>query len=269
MRLSAIRLGVLLVPSCLIAAGAVSAQPAPAAPATQVSQPPQLRSQISIMEGILERAVGEGIRGAVAQRPDVFGPWMWGTPPRARGFKIDGYGVFFDVEVPALPASITWSLQVINRNNEVVLVNDLNSMRQVVANVSDEKTRVALRQIIDKLQAHVSGAPLSDAPVRVVNGQLLAVTPATPMPSPSEVYTGEVKRALVNAMLEHGIMLQIAPDDWFTVAACDSQGSGRIAAGEPDTMTLYLSIKGKDLAALRAKQITPEEAAKRILEKNY
>ena len=262
MRLSVIRLGVVLVPACLVAS-AVCAQPAPAPAATQASQPPQLRSQMSIMEGILERAVGEGIRGAVAQMPDVLGPWMLGTPARVRGFKLEGYGVFFDVEVPALPMTITWSLQVINRNNEVVLVNDLNSMRQVVANVPDEKTRVTLARIIDRLEAHVSGAPLSEAPVRSATA-----VPAV-RPSPGDVYTSEVQRALVNAMLEEGTRLQIAPDDWLTVAACDSQGSGRIAPGEPQLLTLYLSIKGKDLVALRAGQITREEAAKRVVVKNY
>ena len=90
-----------------------------------------------------------------------------------------------------------------------------------------------------------------------------------PPPSPGQVYTMAVKKALVSVMLEQGILMQLAPEDWFTIAACDSQGSGRIAPGEPELMTLYLSIQGRDLAALRARQITPEEAAKRIVEKNY
>jgi hypothetical protein len=271
-RLSAIRLGVLLVPSCLAAAGAASAQPAAALPATRASQPAQLRSQISIMEGVLERAVGEGIRGAVSEMPDIFGPWIWGAPPRARGFKIDGYGVFFDVEVPELPASITWSLQVINRNNDVAVVDELNQLRLMIGNVSDPKTKADLMRVLSRVESHVSGAALSDSPVRVVNGQVVTAAPAKtpPPPSPGQVYTTAVKKALVNVMLEQGRdMMQIAPEDWFTIAACDSQGSGRIAPGEPELMTLYLSIRGRDLAALRAGQITLEEAAKRIVEKNY
>jgi len=270
-RLSAIRLGVLLVPSCLVAAGAASAQPASAQPAVP-SQLAQLRSQISIMEGALERAVGEGIRGAVTEMPDVFGPWLWGTPTHARGFKIDGYGVFFDVEVPELPASVTWSLQVINRNNDVAVVDELNQLRLVIGNVSDPKTRADLMRALGRVQSHVSGAALSDSPpLRVVNGQLVTAAPAKtpPPPSPGQVYTRAVRKALVNVMLEQGVNLQIAPEDWFTIAACDSQGSGRIAPGEPELMTLYLSIRGRDLVALRAGQITAEEAAKRIVEKNY
>jgi hypothetical protein len=34
-------------------------------------------------------------------------------------------------------------------------------------------------------------------------------------------------------------------------------------------MTLYLSIRGRDLAALRARQITREEAIKRMVDRNY
>ena len=271
MRLSAIRLGVLLVPSCLVAAGAASAQPAAALPATRASQPAQLRSQISIMEGVLERAVGEGIRGAVSEMPDIFGPWIWGTPPRARGFKIDGYGVFFDVEVPELPASITWSLQIITRNNDVAVVDELNQLRLMIGNVSDPKTRADLMRALGRVESHVSGAALSEPQVRVVNGQIVTAAPAKtpPPPSPDQIYTRAVKKALVNVMLEPSVMMQIAPEDWFTIAACDSQGSGRIGPGEPELMTLYLSIRGRDLAALRAGQITPEEAAKRIVEKYY
>jgi hypothetical protein len=230
------------------------------------------------MEGILERAVGEGIRATTNQMPDLFqGPGMWVTPPRARGFKIDGYGVFFDVEVPGLPASFTWSISVINRNNEIALLNEINQMRALVQAMSDETKRVELKKALDRIQARASGAALSEpaAPPQLGAGATLvgsrtsaggtAAEPVTPSRDPDEVYTGEVRKALTNVMLEQGITVRIAPDEWFTIAASQP----RPGWGEPDTMTLYLSILGKDLAALRAGQITREEAAKRIVAKNY
>ena len=35
---------------------------------------------------------------------------------RARGFRLDGYGVFFDVEVPALRRSVAWSFRVLDQS---------------------------------------------------------------------------------------------------------------------------------------------------------
>jgi hypothetical protein len=257
----------MLVPFCLVAAAPAPAQPSSAG-SLQGMQAPPLRGQMSIMEGILEKAVIQGIRGAQAEMPELLsGPWLFAASPRARGFKIDGYGVFFDVEVPGLPASITWSFQVVNRSNDAAIARELDRMRGLIASVSDQKMKADLVRALDNLQQHVPGAAaLSDSPMRLVNGQMVSAAPAKtePPPSPNEVYTRQVRNALVTVMLEQGIMLQIAADDWFTVAACDSQG-----AGEPDLMTLYLSIKGRDLAALRARQITPEEAAKRIVTRNY
>jgi hypothetical protein len=102
-------------------------------------------------------------------------------------------------------------------------------------------------------------------------GAVPSSTPAAAMPAPvpgpdqlDEIYTTEVKKALTNVMLDYGTSLQIGADEWFTVAASESRGFG-----EPETMTLYLSIQGKDLAALRARQITPQDAAKRVVVRNY
>jgi hypothetical protein len=253
----------------LCQAGAASAQPSPNA------RPPvpELRKEISFMEGILERAVVEGIRGAQAEMPELMsGPWMMASPPRARGFKVDGYGVFFDVEVPGLPASITWSLEVVNRTNDAAIARELDRLRLLIGTVSDPKVQAQLATAVNDLQQHVPGAAaLSDPSMRMVNGKVQSAAPmrTPPPPSPNEVYTRQVKNALVAVMLQQGVNVEIGPDDWFTVAACDSQGSARINPGEPELMTLYLSIKGKDLAALKARQITAEEAAKRIIERNY
>jgi hypothetical protein len=278
-RLSAVRHVMLVVPSCLLLGSPAFGQ-APA-PATAAHQSVQLRNQIAVMEGVLERAVGVGISGAVNQMPDLFqGPGMWGvTPPRARGFKIDGYGVFFDVEVPSLPAT-TWSISILTRNNEIALVNEINQLRALVAqSVPEASKRVELTKSLDRVAARVSGAALSEPGVPPAPGATAslvsdATTPGPtrapaprmmPVRDPDAIYTGEVRKALTNVMLEQGITMQMAPEEWFTIAASQSRGGW----GEPETMTLYLSIQGKDLAALRTRQITQEEAARRIIAKNY
>jgi hypothetical protein len=274
---SAIRLGVLLLPPCLVAAGAVSAQTV-TVPASERGAPPaQLRVQMSQMEAILERAVQVGIQGAMNQMPGVQfqGPPMF-VSPRARGFKIDNYGVFFDVEVPVLPASITWSINVLNRNNEVALVNEINQLKAIVKDLPDEGKRAEIRKGLDRMQARVSAAALSEPAAASPQGASPTLVRDGAAPAPSQapvlgpddmdaIYTSEVKKALTSVILDHGIALELAPDDWFTVAASEA----RSGWGPPDTMTLYLSIRGRDLAALRARQITREEAIKRMVDRNY
>jgi hypothetical protein len=273
-RFSPVRQIALLVPSCLLVAGAASAQvPAATARAPEFAK---LRSQISMMEGILERAVGEGIRNAMVQMPDLFQGQVWINPPRARGFRIDGYGVFFDVEVPTLPMT-TVAISILTRNNEIALVNELNQLRaQMLQAVPEPAKRVELTRTLDRVQSRVSGAPLSEPGVppqtpgaatpvehRLGASGATAAPQLAPVRDANTIYTDEVRKALTDVLLEHAT--QVAPDEWVTIAASESR-----AGWEPqDTMTLYLSIQGKDLAALRAGKITQEEATKRIVSKLY
>ena len=68
------------------------------------------RQSISMMEGVLERAVLNGADNLLRQvdtvMPDAA---MLTGAPQVRGFRLDGHGIFFDVEVPALQMSIAWT----------------------------------------------------------------------------------------------------------------------------------------------------------------
>ena len=76
------------------------------------------RQRISMMEGVLERAVSNGADNMVRQMKAVMGdaPMLTGVP-EVRGFRLDGYGVFFDVEVPALRLPVTWPLRYMFRDS--------------------------------------------------------------------------------------------------------------------------------------------------------
>ena len=56
-------------------------------------------------------------------------PMLTGVP-EVRGFRLDGYGVFFDVEVPALRLPVTWPLRYMFRDNRETMgiVNELRAM---------------------------------------------------------------------------------------------------------------------------------------------
>ena len=71
------------------------------------------RSNLSIMEGVLERAVILGANN-LNQRVRAVTPQdvlLLTGEARVRGFRLHGYGLFFDVEVPVLRQSVAWSLQ--------------------------------------------------------------------------------------------------------------------------------------------------------------
>ena len=94
----------------LVAASTLAAQAQPVqTPATRAAN---LRHQIYLMEGALARAVNFGAatlnQEIRAVMPDML---VLAGESNARGFHLDGYGVFFDVEVPVLRQSMMWSLR--------------------------------------------------------------------------------------------------------------------------------------------------------------
>jgi hypothetical protein len=78
------------------------------------------RDHIGVMEGVLAKAVGIGAERASRQvrtvNPGVV--LMTMGQARAHGFILDGYGVFFDVEIPGLQPSIELSMQQMQRGIE-------------------------------------------------------------------------------------------------------------------------------------------------------
>ena len=82
------------------------------------------------MEGVLERAVSNGAENLLRQvrtvMPDA--PMLSGVP-QVRGFRLDGYGVFFDVEVPALRLPVTWPLRYLIEDNRAAVAAALAELR--------------------------------------------------------------------------------------------------------------------------------------------
>jgi hypothetical protein len=86
---------------------------------------------------------------------------------------------------------------------------------------------------------------------------------------PGRAYTSEVQSALIDAMLDFGPPIPVADGEWLTIAARDNDDS-RLGGGDPyDVSTILLRIRGADLSAYRAKQITREDAVKRVEIREY
>jgi len=278
----------------LIGASGVASAQSPAQ--TNEAEQIKARQKIFMMEGVLERAVQVGIdtfrRQLTAVLPDDM-LLVAGDAPAARGFRLDGYGVFFDVEVPGVRPSLAWSLRTMNETASM-FARELSQVRaQLRQAVNDPRQQQEMDRVLARIQAQM--APGSQAPqpgAGVPDGRVsaasvaaqslevaaaapapspaAAASPSTPSPSaapvnPGEVFTQAVATALIDAMLENSGSLVIAPDEWLTVAARDNAQGNRFVASDPsDVMTIVLRVKGSDLTDFQARRLTPDEVRKRV-----
>ena len=263
----------------LAAFGTAGAQAPPGGESTRAQQI-QARFQILAMEGVLERAVQLGAQRVRAQVQAVAPDMLFITGgARARGFWLDGYGVFFDVDVPAMRRSLAWTFRMLEQSDRGLEVT-LTALKRQIAAVDDPAARRDLQHTLERLEAHVSpagvGAP--GAPVRNVSRPDPGVAAAAAQPEdeaktvlddPGELYTTQVKSALVDAMIEYSAPLPLLPAEWLTVAARDQDGS-RLQPGDPyEVSTILLRVRGADLAAFRGGQIDRDETRRRVEVKEY
>jgi len=82
--------------------------------------------------------------------------------------------------------------------------------------------------------------------------------------NPNEAYRAEVTRSLSEALLDHSSSLGIEPSDWLTIAAKRNDDRPQLAPADTDARTFFIRLRGSDLAAFLARQISREEALKRI-----
>jgi hypothetical protein len=252
-----------------------SARPAPAVD--------RRRDDIRMMEKVLTTALEKGAQD-LARQLKVSEPnsaFVTSTG-RARGFALEGYGMFFDVDVPGMRQSVVWSAQMLE------LAQQRDQLREFLAqNPTHPARRVAeanLRQI-ERMMIGVPGpGPLpipSPAPASPPRGIAVAsdladatsVPPAVTAPvpelrDPNELYTDSVKNALIDAMLRYSAFLKIADNEWLTVAASDSDGP-QIPGQLDDASRIIIRVKGSDLSAFQAGKLTREEVMKRVDVKEF
>jgi hypothetical protein len=280
--------GAMLLASSVVMGGGGD-QPQAARPALERDQHVQARYNIVVMEGVLERAVQHGadqLRRQVRRvMPDML--LISGTAG-ARGLRLEGYGVFFDVEVPMMRQSMAWSLKSIMDENGVAAAEALRQIRTAIERLTpDAHEKAALMQAIKRLEIQVSPLPaLGGGAARPMaqRGQVTSMealptqTPVAQPPGeeikliedPSAAYEKEIISALIDAMLDHSGPIGVGPDEWLTVAARDNEQRDRLVPGDAyDLLTIVLRVKGSDLAAFRADRITREEARKRVERREF
>jgi hypothetical protein len=99
--------------------GTSASAQSPARPRVE-SMPAQLqaRQQIAALESALENAVQLGalMMNKRLQATNTNNEVILAGLTRARGFRLDDYGVVFDVEFPSMRRSVVWSIQELERN---------------------------------------------------------------------------------------------------------------------------------------------------------
>jgi len=278
-----------------LAGATAAAAQEPAKPAIDMGE---MRHHIYVMEGALARAVDYGAKKLNKEILDVMpGVFMLAGEAQARGVYLEGYGVFFDVQVPMLRQSMIWSLRMMLDQDDAATQAAITDLRKHLQGITDPTTRASLERALKQLEIQAAGSQalprtaasggrdpgvtpgLMVPPEKgAVGAATLAGGAARPAPAPTataksylqdpnRAYTESVTRALVDTMLTYSAPLEIGPDQWLTVAARDNEPRDTLAPQDPfeEVVTMIYRIKGSDLLAYRSGKIDKEEARKRVL----
>jgi hypothetical protein len=214
--------------------------PAAVGAQTPIRPSPEQRTRqdkISIMEGTLQASVGVAAR-QVAQgvrSVDSNANLMFGTA-RAKGFPLEGHGVFFYVEIPTLDLSFMLSMEQIER-----------SLQQ---RAEQQQLRTDTQQVTE-----VRREPRVEAPTAAESLANIAAE--------GQKYRATVRLALVDAMLDSSKNLELGPEEWLTIAARNSEYA--LSTNEIlNLKTTILRVKGSDLADFLAGRLTKEEARQKV-----
>ena len=101
-----------------------------------------------------------------------------------------------------------------------------------------------------------------DRPVTATN--VAPVTDDRILENPDQEYRAEVVQALADAMIDYSGPLAIGDDEWLTIAARGIQDRPRVASADNDVQTVVIRVRGADLAAFRARQMSRDDVIKRI-----
>jgi len=207
----------------------------------------QLRYQLRVVERAFEETVEHSARNFASSMEEL-------TPGAARfmgntgahGFRLDGYGLFFDVQIPVLRRSLSWVFRHLNRGHSE-LGPALQSLRQHMRSFDNGDVRDSLEEALRSIESLV-GRPPPPPP------------PPPPDFDPGEMYAMEIRDALANAMLDYTDSLPLAANEWLTVATTSSGNRADSPTDLPRGLGLMLRVRGNVLIALRQGEITRSEA---------
>lgn len=265
--------GLVMSAAVVMAAG----EPAAAQTAAARTAPDALkesRYQIGQVERVLEGAV-EHAAAVMRDRLRAVLPAdvLLTENARVRGFRLEGFGVLFDVEVPSLQGATLWSFRTLDQN-DLGLESALNALRSHVDAAGDPNLQQALKRLelevapAAAMQAANTGASVvrtaSGSAASTPDDAVAAAVPSGSVNDPVEAWRTEIKNALMDAMLEHSRGLGIRADEWLMIAARGNYERAPLAPADSDAQTVIIRVRGADLTAFLGGQISHDEARKRM-----
>ncbi len=244
--------------------------------------PLEQRYQIGTMERVLENAVEHGA-SLWRDRLQALAPvqTLLLDNPRARGYRLEGYGLFFDIDVPSLETTLFSAFRTLDQNGLGIqsAVGLVKSFIQSQA-ASDTNLQQAIKRIELQVGPSIAALSLATPPAaaadvagtRAAAGSAAlasdAATAGSPpadaiLANPEEAYRAEVMRAVIDALLDHSAPLGLSADEWLTVGVRRNEVRPRIGL-DSNAQTFIARVHGSDLAAFHAGQLTRDDAIKRV-----
>lgn len=199
--------------------------------------------QINLFEGTLERAVTNAARRVAKDvQEHTSNANFMTTDAHAKGFILDGYGVFVYVEIPALDLNLTVGL----------MLDQIERDAQQKADADQGKGEA--NPVSNRTEMKVDPVPVIPKTAREALKSVMDT---------GQKYRNEVKLQLTDAMLDFSKNLELKPDEWLSVAARGSDGA--LTPGEIlQLTTVVLRVKGSDLADYLAGRLTKDEARAKV-----
>jgi hypothetical protein len=220
--------------------------PAMLAAQTLVAPGPELirrHEQINLFEGTLERAVTNAARRVAKEvQEHTSNANFMTTDAHAKGFILDGYGVFVYVEIPALDLNLTVGL----------MLDQIE--RDAQQKPESDQAKAEANPVSNRSETKADPVPVIPRTAREALKSVMDT---------GEKYRNEVKLQLTDAMLDFSKNLELKPDEWLSVAARGSDGA--LTPGEIlQLTTVVLRVKGSDLSDYFAGRLTKDEARAKV-----
>ena len=227
--------GVVLAAAMSVAASAAAGTQTP----IRTTADQQLRQEkISIMEGTLTSSVGVAAQRISKDVKSIDSTAMLFTgQSRAKGFTLEGHGVFFYVEVPTLDLTVMMSVQQFERER---------SAQQR----AEAQPQSADPQVVRNLRPESSPLPTAAEAVASLMAE-------------GQKWRSTVRMALIDAMLDNSKNLELKPEEWLTIAARGSE-TDLLPNEILNLTTTVLRVKGSDLADFLAGRLTKDEARQKV-----
>jgi len=136
------------------------------------------RFKVRIMEGVLEKAVTQAVLVMNQQLRRVSPDLVQLTgAARARGYRLESYGLFFEVEVPAaMRQTMGWTVRMMRETE--TLNQALGSLRRV-ATTLEGKERTDAELAVRQIELHVRPPVSPGGPIAQVTGPTATASPGS------------------------------------------------------------------------------------------